>query len=217
MERVIGMVVPVSCNNTVHCMRQLWVLDSFMCLIGCYFLGRSKSLSIGPSQRTWLDTLLGTYWCHLHRLHLHRLYLVLCGLLCCTFPVQLLRWPLQIVCSMPPYAHLFFVSGRIWFSFPWLRNNNHLMYDKFQMYTSWPWWTSKGNFMSNTWWFIMGFPPICSEVLGSTVPKSALRAWLYFAIELTFFDKLLDLFSLDYYHDRIFNLFCWERCWYWCV
>ena len=90
MARVLGVVVTVSCSNTEHRMRQLCFLDSCMCLGGWYSLGRSKSLSISPSQQTWLDTLPRTYWFHLHRLHPNRLYLILCGF--CVAPFQFSRW-----------------------------------------------------------------------------------------------------------------------------
>ena len=65
------------------------------------------------------------------------------------------------------------------------------MYGKFHMHISWPWWTTKGNFMSETWWYIMGLPPIRSEVLGITFPKLARRSWLCFAIGLNFSIVLL--------------------------
>ena len=217
MTRVLGVVVPVSYSDTIYRMRQLWFLDICMCLGGWYSLGRSKSLSIGPSQRTWLDTFPGTSWFYLHCLHPHKLYLILCGLLRCTFPLKLLRWPLHIVCSTPPYAHLFLVSGIIWLSLPWLTNNNHLMYGQFQMYTSWPWWTAKVNCMSDHWWYIMFLLPNFYEVLVSTVPKLPRRSWLCFAVGLTFFENFVDIFSLDHYHDRVFLVFCWHWCGSWCV
>ena len=190
MARVLGMVVPVSCSEKVNRMQQLWFLDSCMCLGGCYSLGPSKSPSIVLIHRTLLDTLPGTYWCHHNHLHPHRIYLIICGLLRCTLPVHPLRWPLQIFCRNPPYDHLFLVLGRIWFSLPWMRNNNHLMYGQFQMCTSWTWWTAKGNCMLETWWYIMGLPPISSEVMVSTVPKLSRRSWLCFAVGLTLFWKI---------------------------
>ena len=96
---ILGVVVAVSCSDTVHRMRQLWFLDCCLFLGGWYSLGRSKSLSIGSSQSTWWYTFLGTSWFHLRRLRTHMIYLIPCGLLCCTFPVHSLIWMLQIVCS----------------------------------------------------------------------------------------------------------------------
>ena len=58
------------------------------------------------------------------------------------------------------------------------------------MYTFWPWRTAKGNYMLFTWWYIMGLPPICFGVLGSTVPKLSLRSWLCLAVGLNFLKRI---------------------------
>ena len=89
MARVLGVVVLVSCSDTAHHMRQLCFLGNFLCLGGCYSLGCSKSLIIGLSQRTWLDTLPGTSWCHLHCLYLHRIDLIV---VCCVALFQFSLW-----------------------------------------------------------------------------------------------------------------------------
>ena len=82
---------------------------------------------------------------------------------------------------------MFLVSAIIWFSFPWLWNNNNLMYCQFQMYKSWTWLTTKGNCTSETGWYIMGHAPTFSEFRGSTVPQLSCRAWLCFTLGLTIF------------------------------
>ena len=61
------------------------------------------------------------------------------------------------------------------------------MYGQLHMYISWSWLTVKGNCMSETRWYILGLPPIRSEVLGSTLAKLTRRSWLCFALGLIFF------------------------------
>ena len=54
------------------------------------------------------------------------------------------------------------------------------------MYTSWPWWTAKGNFMLATVWYIMDLPQTLYGIMGRTAPRLAHRTWLCFSVVLIF-------------------------------